>query len=108
MGHQGQEAFQQQHPIGTRKAIPQTQLPREAIEEFFNGAGGSRLAHQVVHRRQGAEALAKGQAPGLDADIPFCGDRQGVAEPELGLLGEVGRCAGGVAGIELIRRLYPW
>ena len=101
MGHQGQEAFQQQHPIGTRIAITQRQLAGEAIQQLFNRAGGSRLAHQVVHCRQGAEPLAQGQAPGLVADIPFCRGRQGVAEPELGLQGEIGRCSWRVAGIEL-------
>ena len=107
MGHQGQEAFQQQHPIGSRKAIPQPQLAGEAIEQLLDGARVFGLAHQVVHRRQGAEPLPQGQAPGLVADLAFYRGLQGVAEPELGLLGDVGRSAGGVIGIELGFRLLP-
>ena len=36
MGDQGEQAFEQQHPVGAGEAITEAELAREALEQLFN------------------------------------------------------------------------
>ena len=106
MGEQGQQAFEQQHAVATWIAFSQAQLAGETLQQLIHRAGVRRLAHQVVHRREGAELPAEGQAPGIGVDIALGRRRQGLAQPEGGLGGEVGVGTGGVFGIQLLLRFH--
>ena len=56
MGQQGQQAFEQPHPVAKGKAIAEAQLARKAHQQLLNRTGVGRLAHQVLNGRQGAKS----------------------------------------------------
>ena len=102
MGHQGQQAFQQQQSETQGIAIAKAQLLGEAFQQFIGGGGSRGEPHKVLHRRQGAQLPPQVQAPLRIVGVARWWWHQEIGQPKAGLGRQVGLGAGGLGGVELI------